>query len=407
MSLQSLARTSSETSVCSTSTTASGSASMLNIVAEDAARRTRKRFSSLQLTMLEQLFHATSHPTREERETLARSAGMEMKSVTIWFQNKRQMERKLALHHATNGPNVFSEAGNHIPLSAPGTTSIIPLPSVSQGRALSTPHPTFSRPSRTLSNVSLSSHVPHAHPRQRTLSAPRSSRPLTTRTPSRRPTLDGIASLSESRYNSTEYDEPPDSSCPATPQTPSKRREGAALWESMPSSPLGPTNSPPSREREYIDFVGSRARSRTGGRTTLEWACAAARVAGRKKAAASSSSSKSKARASVGAGAGQGTDDDPFHAPRAGADVVMGGDETEDEEMEAITPSGSLTSEDYGWPRDAGAGRRLIPRTRSLPESALLKALPVEVKKPDPAPMQVQDDVMDAALILCGLGRRG
>jgi len=34
-------------------------------------KRTRKRFSSLQLTMLEQLFHRTSHPTRGERELLA------------------------------------------------------------------------------------------------------------------------------------------------------------------------------------------------------------------------------------------------------------------------------------------------------------------------------------------------
>ena len=36
------------------------------------AKRSRKRFTGSQLTMLEQLFHRTSHPSREEREALAR-----------------------------------------------------------------------------------------------------------------------------------------------------------------------------------------------------------------------------------------------------------------------------------------------------------------------------------------------
>jgi homeobox domain-containing protein len=36
-----------------------------------ATKRSRKRFTGTQLTMLEQLFHRTSHPSREERESLA------------------------------------------------------------------------------------------------------------------------------------------------------------------------------------------------------------------------------------------------------------------------------------------------------------------------------------------------
>ena len=39
-------------------------------------RRTRKRFTSTQLMMLEHLYHQTSHPTREQREALAREAAM-------------------------------------------------------------------------------------------------------------------------------------------------------------------------------------------------------------------------------------------------------------------------------------------------------------------------------------------
>jgi Homeodomain len=37
-----------------------------------ATKRSRKRFTGTQLTMLEHLFHCTSHPSREERESLAR-----------------------------------------------------------------------------------------------------------------------------------------------------------------------------------------------------------------------------------------------------------------------------------------------------------------------------------------------
>lgn len=35
------------------------------------SRRTRRRFTNVQLIMLEQLYHQNSHPTREQRETLA------------------------------------------------------------------------------------------------------------------------------------------------------------------------------------------------------------------------------------------------------------------------------------------------------------------------------------------------
>ncbi|KAK0185172.1 homeodomain transcription factor [Armillaria mellea] len=62
------------------------------------SRRTRKRFTSVQLMMLENLFHQTSHPSREQRDGVAKAGAMELKSVTIWFQNKRQMERKGSLN---------------------------------------------------------------------------------------------------------------------------------------------------------------------------------------------------------------------------------------------------------------------------------------------------------------------
>ena len=43
---------------------------------DGTVRRTRKRFTSLQLMMLERLYHNASHPTREQREEVAKDAEM-------------------------------------------------------------------------------------------------------------------------------------------------------------------------------------------------------------------------------------------------------------------------------------------------------------------------------------------
>jgi hypothetical protein len=49
----------------------------------ETLRRTRKRFTSTQLMMLEHLYHQTSHPTREQRETLAKEATMCVDVVVV------------------------------------------------------------------------------------------------------------------------------------------------------------------------------------------------------------------------------------------------------------------------------------------------------------------------------------
>lgn len=58
----------------------SRTSSAASVVSDDAAtppvpgnevKRTRKRFTPAQIVKLEQLFHETSHPTREQRENLA------------------------------------------------------------------------------------------------------------------------------------------------------------------------------------------------------------------------------------------------------------------------------------------------------------------------------------------------
>lgn len=68
-----LSRTSSSNSFSSEDDGASMSSSTVTI---STSRRTRKRFTNTQLIMLENLFHQNSHPSREDREAVAKAGGM-------------------------------------------------------------------------------------------------------------------------------------------------------------------------------------------------------------------------------------------------------------------------------------------------------------------------------------------
>lgn len=59
--------------------------------------KSRKRVTPHQLKQLERVFASETHPSRGSREELARELGMELKSVTIWFQNKRQSIKRSVL----------------------------------------------------------------------------------------------------------------------------------------------------------------------------------------------------------------------------------------------------------------------------------------------------------------------
>ncbi|KAI6030985.1 homeobox-domain-containing protein, partial [Pisolithus marmoratus] len=271
----------------------SRTSSIASISSDDVGRRTRKRFTSIQLVMLEQLYHRTSHPSREEREAVAQAAGMEMKSVTIWFQNKRQTERKVALHHAANP--------SHVEVHRPAY-------------AIHTP--------------------------RRKITPPRP-----------RPSLDRVATQSESRL-------PP-------PRTPTKPRDPlASPWDNMPSSPLAPPASPPSRD--LVEFMGN-------GRT-LEWACAVARLAEKEGRAELSSRRVAHHRAND-----------------------TGGVETEEEDVEAVTPEGSQGFNHIPWSGTKNEGLLHV----TPPNMALSN----QISGGDRKGAVQDDDMMRAALALCGLGR--
>lgn len=240
-----------------------------------------------------------------------------------------------------------------------------------------------------------------------------------------RPSLDRVASRSELRA--------------AAPRTPSRRPAapapdgGPPIWDAMLSSPLAPPISPPARE--FIDF-GNNAKTRR----TLEWACAAARVADKDGYASGMSAGFSGAMSSPSASASEGSSasaarrsnskgrtihrqrsrvyvgkereresapvrprppprrEDSRGSSSSGADA--GGeatDEDEDDDQEAITPPSTWGKDDRRW--RAGGDERAPSLTAmaraTLPKGSTAAAVAVD-----------DDDMFKAALALCGLGGR-
>lgn len=149
-----------------------------------------------------------------------------------------------------------------------------------------------------------------------------------------RPSLDRIASRSELR-------------APGTPKR--QHNPQASPWDNMPSSPLGPPDSPePVREKAYVEFGKQRVKAKE--RRSLEWACAAARV-----------------------------EQDVRRDDDMDLDDLLEGDETEEEDVhEAVTPNSSF-----------GHGVGDVPNKLLSLKSATL-----------------EDEDLMAAYVLCGLGRR-
>jgi len=77
----SLSRTSSSTSFSSEDDGMSSS----TVTIMNSSRRTRKRFTNAQLTMLENLFHQNSHPSREDREAVAKAGGMSVTHSLVFL----------------------------------------------------------------------------------------------------------------------------------------------------------------------------------------------------------------------------------------------------------------------------------------------------------------------------------
>ncbi|KAJ3484569.1 hypothetical protein NLI96_g5552 [Meripilus lineatus] len=388
-------------------------------ITDSAPKRTRKRFTNAQLTLLEDLFHQTSHPTREQRDALAKEAGLEIRSVTVWFQNKRQTERKVALSNGIAPP---------LPRKGHDSNSATPSRSACSTPPISTPRSAAS--SSRLSNHSRTHSATHRYPSLDDV-ASRSERPQhPPRTPPRSrtnsfPTID----TDPTPRSQSQGHAGTSSSVATTSRSISTER---ALWENMPSSPIGPSSPERKRDRDLVDFgrrtIGSR---RTW---TLEWACAAARISTRPQEESDEEGDGLEGdpertirgrdgRGNSGINATSRKAPKPLASQRVrprvrvneigvripveesmdGMDLDVGGD-TEDEgdpPHEAVTPSSSMS-----------LGAQSTTKNRRLPldegDSSTLKA---RGKGPEPRKVarkgsKHDEEMMDAALALCGLGRR-
>ncbi|KAG6380893.1 hypothetical protein JVT61DRAFT_5285 [Boletus reticuloceps] len=59
-----------------------------------SSKKLRHRLSITELARLEDVFKQDTHPSRQQKKDLAAELGMDYKTVTIWFQNKRQTAKR-------------------------------------------------------------------------------------------------------------------------------------------------------------------------------------------------------------------------------------------------------------------------------------------------------------------------
>ncbi|KAG7091257.1 hypothetical protein E1B28_010306 [Marasmius oreades] len=279
----------------------------------DAARSRRKRFSNVQTMILENMYRHNSRPSRQERETLSKAGQIDVKSVTIWFQNKRQLERKSAshrvegkLHHHSKRHSDNSRHSHSRPRSPVSRSPSLPVP--------------------------LSSSFP----------------------PTVRPSLERVASRSELAL-------------PPEPQTPKRSpctvtgRGNLPIWECMPSSPPGPLESPPARD--FVEF-GKLKRS-----ITLEWACARRRM-----------------------------------AEKEGGARAVGEEEEEGDEVDRIM-SEKARAKMFNLPSKRRLERSVTWTMGDVRKVSAIRE-PSSLRRSESYNQQQDDDdVMRAALVLCGLGR--
>ncbi|KAI0315258.1 homeobox domain-containing protein [Amylostereum chailletii] len=177
----------------------------------------RRRASDFQSRTLHKVFDSKPYPSREERSALADEVGMDYKSITVWFQNKRQSEKRKAW---TRNDRAKKRAEAQLAAA------------IYRGEL---PKPPPSNPLISLDRIASLSERP-------------SDPPTSIRTP-----------LTPKKRRTAEDCSPPG-------------RSPCDLWMHMPSSPMQTPSSPAENTRLLL------APTLTKPRKSLEWACTKARV---------------------------------------------------------------------------------------------------------------------------------
>ncbi|KAI0079620.1 hypothetical protein K474DRAFT_1705526 [Panus rudis PR-1116 ss-1] len=68
----------------------------------EIVKKSRHRMTNVQLQQLEALYQKSTHPSREEKQALGNGHGMTARTVTVWFQNRRQLAKKAQVEAATS-----------------------------------------------------------------------------------------------------------------------------------------------------------------------------------------------------------------------------------------------------------------------------------------------------------------
>jgi hypothetical protein len=332
----------------------------------------------------------------------------ELRSVTIWFQNKRQTERKLA--------SALSTGSENSPPQDRTCKSRRPFPSHSQGkgpkaamlpsrhmcRTLSTPAlpPSLSR-DRTMplgrsASLNMEMIVSSEASGSSVSSYRRSSLPSTLEsacenalrvnaklshkpTLSRRPTLENVLERGRTSSRNSQESSSSRRSTSMIQTTPTSSR----IYDAMLSSPV--ELSPQRLPKLLPDVSRSLIESRRGQkRTTLEWACAAAMQNGRQHEERSRSQRTKKPRHHI-------------ELPE------QSGDETETDVDEVPTPQQSFVNSS---PSNAICLSEPPATPTSISEriGSPTYVTGAQIRTVEPQKDNQDEDTMRAALALCGLG---
>ncbi|KAJ3555430.1 hypothetical protein NM688_g2584 [Phlebia brevispora] len=245
----------------------------------------RRRLLPEQIQALQDLYELNSHPSKEERVTLARELNLELKAVNVWYQNKRRSMKKKSL--AWSKASSENQLGIIDPL-APSKSYLgraCSLDAIVSSRELRDPTPTptddrwsLTRPPLTPRRNRNVSHRPRSSVDQRQASPGPSSR--------------------------NDHSEKP-------------------IWEHIPSSPPLPPSSPSDDAARFAFLPPSSRLLRS-----LEYACAKDRLKRRKFPWLLEEPEGGEHDADV-----------------PGLDLDEPSEETADEVDEVITPENSLTME--------------------------------------------------------------
>ncbi|KZV74059.1 homeobox-domain-containing protein [Peniophora sp. CONT] len=279
---------------------------------------TRKRFSEMQVARMETLYASTTHPSRVKREELARDIDMEAKQVTVWFQNRRQADRKIERTESYEAPPYTPDASRVQQTDNPQRhVTLLPLHAY-MGATAST------------SALSLDAIATREEKRVRHI---------------RRPHADEGDEVAVARPGTLEW------AC-------AQERVAHRLGERPPPFPR-PSHDTNSTVPQPHNSLPSKS--------------------GRKRPAEQQTHRRDIDRNILPMSLADSQEQD-------GAGDTDAGEETEEEAHEAITPAGSLLAEAF---KAAGAHRGKGTVTV------------------EPARAEEDDELMNAALVLAGLGRRG